>query len=179
MLDQGFVHARLQKLLFPGTLCMQELNVLHFPGLRVRKGSKCCTKRFTFQCARKGSTCFNFQGIPCPYFPCFLEFLVFSPSEDFLVFLSVFPFFSRDFRGSVGIKNPCFFGGFPCLFKKKTRKGRTGFGTQGYRVKIGNCQGFKCPNFPKLEHLSASPAWLQKRPFWANFDPDVGDPSCQ
>ena len=38
--------------------------------------------------------------------------------------------------------------------------------------------------FPKilrasLEHLSALPAWFQKRPFWANFDPDVGDPSCQ
>ena len=68
--------------------------------------------------------------VPYPSFPCFLEFLVFSPCEDFIVFLTVFPFFSRDFRGSVGIKNPCFFGGFPCLFskkKKKTRKGRTGY----------------------------------------------------
>ena len=46
-----------------------------------------------------------------------------------MFFLSVFLSFSRDFRGSVGIKNPCFLGGFPCLFlkkKKKTRKGRTG-----------------------------------------------------
>ena len=57
--------------------------------------------------------------IPCPSFPCFLE------CEEFLVFSNVFPFFSRDFRGSVGIKNPCFFGGFPCLFpKNKERKDR-------------------------------------------------------
>ena len=52
----------------------------------------------------------------------FLEFLVFWPCKDFLVFLSVFPLFSRDFRGSVGIKNPCFFGGFPCHFPKKQGK---------------------------------------------------------
>ena len=58
----------------------------------------------------------------------FLEFLVFSPCEEFLVFLSVFPFFSRDFRGSVGIKNPCFFGGFPCLFPKKQGKEGQGIG---------------------------------------------------
>ena len=30
-----------------------------------------------------------------------------------------------------------------------------------------------------LEHLSALPVWFQERPFWANFDPDVGDPSGQ
>ena len=58
----------------------------------------------------------------------FLQFLVFSPCEEFLVFLSVFSFFSRNFRGSVGIKNPCFFlVVFLAFFqKKKTRKGRTG-----------------------------------------------------
>ena len=39
----------------------------------------------------------------------FWNSLFFSPCEEFLVFLSVFPFFSRDFWGSVGIKNPeCF-----------------------------------------------------------------------
>ena len=27
-----------------------------------------------------------------------------------------------DFRRSVGIKNPCFFGGFPCLFPKKNKE---------------------------------------------------------
>ena len=54
----------------------------------------------------------------------FLEFLVFSPcEEEFLVFLSVFPFFSRDFRGSVGIKNPCFWVVF-LAFKKKKNKER-------------------------------------------------------
>ena len=52
----------------------------------------------------------------------FLEFLVFCPYKEFLVFLSVFPFFSRDFRGSVGIRNPCSFGGFPCHFPKKQGK---------------------------------------------------------
>ena len=57
----------------------------------------------------------------------FWEFLVFFPCEDFLVFLGVFPFFSRDFRGSVGIKYPCFFGGFTCLFPKK--QGKEGQGT--------------------------------------------------
>ena len=56
----------------------------------------------------------------------FLEFLVFFCCEDFLVFLCVFRFFSRDFRGLVGIKNPCFFGGFPCRFPKK--KGKEGQG---------------------------------------------------
>ena len=59
---------------------------------------------------------------PCPSFPCFLEFLVFFLCEEFLVFLSVFPCFSRDFRGSVGIQNPCFFGGFPGHFPKKQGK---------------------------------------------------------
>ena len=50
----------------------------------------------------------------------FLEFLVFSSSEDFLVFFGV-PFFSRHFRGSVGKESPCFSGGggFLAIFKKK------------------------------------------------------------
>ena len=46
-----------------------------------------------------------FFGIPC-----------FFPLRGIPCFFERFPFFSRDFRGSVGIKNPCFFGGFPCLF---------------------------------------------------------------
>ena len=46
-------------------------------------------------------------------------FLVF-PLRGILLFLSVFPFFSRDFKGSAGIRNPCFLvGGFPCLFPAK------------------------------------------------------------
>ena len=70
---QDFVHARLHILQFPGNLCMQELDVLHFPGLCARKGSKCCSKCFTFQgfCARKGSTCFNllFRELPDNWAP--------------------------------------------------------------------------------------------------------------
>ena len=66
----------------------------------------------------------------------FLEFLVFFCCEDFLVFLSVFPFFSRDFRGSVGIKNPCFFGGFPCRFPKK--QGKEGQGSHHPQRILGN-----------------------------------------
>ena len=47
--------------------------------------------------------CLPFQGIPC-----------------FFQRFSVFP---RDFRGRLRIKNPCFFGGFPCRFQKsKERK---------------------------------------------------------
>ena len=58
----------------------------------------------------------------------FLEFLVLFCCEDFLVSLSVFPFFSRDFRGSVGIKNPFFFfWWFSLPFPKKKGKGRTGY----------------------------------------------------
>ena len=56
-----------------------------------------------------------FFGIPC-----------FLPCKDFLVLLSFFPFFSRDFRGSVGIKKSLFFWWFSLPFSKKTRKGRTG-----------------------------------------------------
>ena len=43
---------------------------------------------------------------------------LFFPCEQLLVFLSSFLFVSRDFRGSVLIRNPCFFGGFPCLSPK-------------------------------------------------------------
>ena len=55
-------------------------------------------------------------------FLAFLEFLAFFFCEEFLVFSSVFPLLSRDFRGSLGKKNPCLFGGFPCLFPKKQGK---------------------------------------------------------
>ena len=62
-----------------------------------------------------------------PFLPflAFLEFLVFFPCEEFLVFSSVFPFFSKDFRGSVGINESLFFGWFSLPVSKK-RKGRTG-----------------------------------------------------
>ena len=57
-------------------------------------------------------------------FLAFLEFLAFFLCEEFLVFFERFPPFSRDFGGSVGIKNPCFFGGFPCLFFSKKKKNK-------------------------------------------------------
>ena len=65
-----------------------------------------------------------------PFLVFFGEFLVFSPFfEELLGFLSVFPFFSRDFRGPVGIKNPRLFGWFfSCLFPKK--QGKEGQGRQ-------------------------------------------------
>ena len=70
-----------------------------------------------------------FRGvqIPCPSSPFFfLEtpwfFLLFSRIS--LFFLSVFPSFPGDFRGSVGINYPCLFRGFPCLFQKQKKQER-------------------------------------------------------
>ena len=37
-----------------------------------------------------------------------------------------FPFFPKDFRGSPGRKNPCFFRSFSLPFAEKARKGRSG-----------------------------------------------------
>ena len=49
--------------------------------------------------------------------------LLFYSCKEFLVFLSVFPFFPRNFRGSEEERiNPCLFGGFPCHFLKKQGK---------------------------------------------------------
>ena len=68
-----------------------------------------------------------FLALPYPSFPCFSRIPCFFLCEEFLVFSSVFFFFCRDFEGSVGINNPCFFGGFPCLFpKKQGKEGRGG-----------------------------------------------------
>ena len=44
--------------------------------------------------------------------------------------MSVFPLFSRDFRGLVQIKNPCFLGGFPGHFQKKKKQGKEGQGKE-------------------------------------------------
>ena len=48
--------------------------------------------------------------------------------QEFLVFLSVCPLSSRNFRGSAVFKNPCLFGGFPCPSPKKQGKEGQGFG---------------------------------------------------
>ena len=45
------------------------------------------------------------------------------PSTRISCFLSVFPFFSRDIRGSVGIENPCFWMVFLCPIIGCTRRG--------------------------------------------------------
>ena len=55
-------------------------------------------------------------------FLAFWDFLAFLLFEEFLAFLSVFPFFSKDFRGSEERDNPCLFGRVPCLFPKKQGK---------------------------------------------------------
>ena len=60
----------------------------------------------------------------------FWNSLHFSSSRNsFPYFSGVLPFFSRDFRGSVGIKKSLFSWWFSLPFppKKKTRKGRTGY----------------------------------------------------
>ena len=61
---------------------------------------------------------------PCPDLPflAFWDFLVFFVARNVLAFLSVFPFFPRDFRDSEERKNPCFFGWFSLLFPKKQGK---------------------------------------------------------
>ena len=62
---------------------------------------------------------------PCPSFPWFFGIPCFFSLRGFPCFFTVFPFFSRHFRGLVRIKNPCSSAGFPCLFpKNKERKDR-------------------------------------------------------
>ena len=62
--------------------------------------------------------------LPCPSSLCFFRIPCFVPCKVFLVFLSVFPFFSRGLRGSLGIKNPCFSGGFLASFQKQGKEGQ-------------------------------------------------------
>ena len=63
-----------------------------------------------------------FFGIPCFFLlqgiPCFFE---------------CFPLFPKDFRGSPGKKNPCFFGSFLAFYRKKARKGRSGSPTNNFK----------------------------------------------
>ena len=56
----------------------------------------------------------------------FLNSLLFALARNSLTFLIDFPFFPKDFRGSPGKKNPCFFRCSPCFFTEKARKGRSG-----------------------------------------------------
>ena len=74
-------------------------------------------------------------NLPCPSFPCFLGIPCFlSPQGRGIpcFFSRVFPFFSRDSRGSVGIKIPVFDGVFLACFQKKGKDGQ-GKGTDPNR----------------------------------------------
>ena len=64
---------------------------------------------------------------------CFLDsFFLF---KEFLAFLRVFPFFSRDCWGSEEMENPCSFGRFPCSRKPKGKEdlGWDGSNGSGFR----------------------------------------------
>ena len=72
---------------------------------------------------RNRSQIVRFPDLP---FLAFLDFLAVFVARNFLAFLSVFPFFPRDFRGSEERKNPCFFGVVFLAFPKKARKRKSG-----------------------------------------------------
>ena len=59
-----------------------------------------------------------------------LDFLAFFFSGNSLSFLSVFPFFSKDFRGSARVKILAFLVVFPPFFPK--RQGKEDQGGRGY-----------------------------------------------
>ena len=92
---------------------------------------------------------------------CFWNSLLFSPCEEFLVFSSVFPFFSRDLRGSVEIKNPCFFGGLPCPFQKK--QGKEGQGTPRNGPETDPKRSQTDPNGQRTE---TEPKWTEIKLFF-------------
>ena len=98
-----------------------------------------------------------------------MEFLVFSPCEEFLVFLSVFPFFSRDFSGSVGIKNPCFLGGFPGHFPKKQGKEGQGYGVVSEGVFAESLRGNSAESSRKLRFIAPGKGAEILRKFAENF----------
>ena len=88
----------------------------------------------------------------------FGEFLVFFPCEEFLVFLSVFPFFSTDFRSSAGIKNPCVFWWFSWPFSPK-KQGKEG---QGKFEKFGELSFCDFSDLMDLHKHSDTRAKLSK-----------------
>ena len=101
--------------------------------------------------------------VPCPSFPCFSGIPCFFSLRGIPCFFERFSLLSRDFRGSVGIQNPCFFGGFPCLFPKKQGKEGQGFQLGIHRKlglsQLGTVQGtvlghFLNPPFPPNNEVS-------------------------
>ena len=59
---------------------------------------------------------------PWSSFPCFLDFLAFLLSKEFLAFSCVLPFFPKDFRGSASIKKSLLFWWFSLPFPKSKEK---------------------------------------------------------
>ena len=110
------------------------------PAVPLQKGFSCISVqfnrkgrfRFRFRFLENGSggsgSAFGFGKNPN------LLFLAFFLFKEFLVFLSVFPFFPKDFRGSAGRRNPCLFGGFPRCFPKRQGKEDQGNGSDGSGV---------------------------------------------
>ena len=62
-----------------------------------------------------------------PVLPFLVYFELLLARISFLGFLIVFPFFSRDFRGSVGMKSPFFWWVFPAFFQKNKERKDRGF----------------------------------------------------
>ena len=73
-------------------------------------------------------------------FLAFFDFLAFFVAKNFLAFLSVFPFFPRDFKGSEERKILAFLGGFPC-FSPKSKESKI---REGWDI-VGLLQGSKRP----------------------------------
>ena len=155
----------LAKISGEGISCMQGSKCSKSQGILCMQGSECYY--FLGLCACRSSTCFTLQGCVHERLQMLLEVLL-----DFVHARVPRASISRDF-GTQGLQ----------MLSRDLVHGR-GQDASITGWKCFNCQGLKCPNFPKsfVHHwstLSASPAWFQKRPFWANFDPDVGDPSFQ
>ena len=92
---------------------------------------------------RKNRCDFGALRAPWPSNPCFFRFPCFFDFRFPLLFWGVFPFFSKDFRGSAKRKNLAFWGVLPCFFPKKQ-----GLEGQGLWVRQS------LPNFVRLRHSS-------------------------
>ena len=79
-------------------------------------------RRTSWMSAPQSVTSCGFDDGPNLLFLAFLVFHAFFLFKEFLAILSVFPFFPKDFWGSASRRNPCFFGGFPCCFRKRQGK---------------------------------------------------------
>ena len=178
---QGFTMLKFAKV-----LCMQGLKMQLFRVCACRN-SKCfnfqnlaifkvlCMQGFKNSyflgfCACRSSTCFIFQGCVHERAPNAARSA--SLSRDFVHARLPHASISRDF-GTQGLQMLC-----PEIL---CMEGVEMLQLQGQNALIAKDSNVQTSQILRasLEHLSALPAWFQKRLFWANFDPDVGDPSCQ